>query len=77
MASVEVSRSAKHEGYRHHLSDCFDWNPGLLLGGVSFAGAVLGAVLALQISNLWLRRIFLSAVLVLAFKVLFLDETSK
>jgi uncharacterized membrane protein YfcA len=59
------------------LSDCVDWNLGLLLGEASLVGAVLGAVLARQISNLWLQRIFLSAVLVLALKVLFLDETSK
>jgi len=48
-----------------------DWNLGLILGGVSFAGAVLGAVLARKTSNLWLRRIFLTAVVALALKVLF------
>jgi uncharacterized membrane protein YfcA len=48
-----------------------DWNLGLLLSLVSFAGAVVGAVLARRLSNLWLRRIFLTAVVALAFKLLF------
>jgi uncharacterized protein len=50
-----------------------DWNLGLLLSTVSFVGAVLGAALARKMSNLWLRRIFLTTVVCLALKTLFFD----
>jgi len=49
------------------------WNLGLLLSAVSFVGAVLGAVVARTMSNLWLRRIFLTAVVGLALKTLLID----
>ena len=47
------------------------WKLGIALGVVSFAGAVLGAVLARRMGNVWLRRIFVAAVVVLALKTLF------
>ncbi len=50
-----------------------DWNLGLFLGGVSFAGAIVGAVLARRMSNFWLRRAFLTAVIALALKTLLVD----
>lgn len=50
-----------------------DWNLGLLLALASFVGAVIGAALASLMSNLWLRRIFLTAVVALALKTLFVD----
>ena len=46
-----------------------DWKLGLLLSAVSFAGAVLGATLARRLNDLWLRRIFLTTVVVLALKL--------
>jgi uncharacterized membrane protein YfcA len=48
-----------------------DWKLGIVLGVVSFSGAVLGAVLARRMSNVWLRRVFLAAVIILALKTLF------
>jgi uncharacterized protein len=50
-----------------------DWRLGLILGAVSFAGAVAGAALARNLSNHALRRIFLVAVLALAAKTLLYD----
>ena len=50
-----------------------DWNLGLLLGLASFVGAVVGAALARRMSNLWLRRIFLTSVVALALKTLLVD----
>ena len=50
-----------------------DWKLGLLLSTVSFTGAMLGAIVARRMSNLWLRRIFLTAVVVLTVK-LFCDS---
>jgi uncharacterized protein len=50
-----------------------DWRLGLILGVASFAGGLLGAVLANRVSNLWLRRIFVTAVIVMALKTLLLD----
>jgi uncharacterized membrane protein YfcA len=52
-----------------------DWNLGLILGLASFVGAVIGAALARLMSNLWLRRIFLTAVVALAIKTLLFDVT--
>ena len=48
-----------------------DWKLGIVLGIVSFAGAVLGAVLARRMGNVWLRRVFLATVVILALKTLF------
>jgi uncharacterized protein len=50
-----------------------DWNLGLVLGLASFVGAVIGAALARLMSNLWLRRFFLTAVVALALKTLLVD----
>jgi uncharacterized membrane protein YfcA len=46
---------------------------GLILGATMFAGAFLGARFAIRIGNLWLRRIFLTAVWVLGLKTLIFD----
>jgi len=46
-----------------------DWKLGFLLSAVSFVGAMLGATLARRMSNLWLRRMFLAAVLILTVKL--------
>jgi uncharacterized membrane protein YfcA len=50
-----------------------DWKLGLILGVVSFVGAALGAVLARNLSNALLRRVFLVAVIALAVKTLAYD----
>jgi uncharacterized membrane protein YfcA len=50
-----------------------DWRLGLTLSFVSFAGAVLGAVVARKLSNSLLRRVFLVAVIALAVKTLAYD----
>ena len=52
-----------------------DWQLALALGGVSFAGALAGATLARRVGNVWLRRVFLLAVVALAAKTLFFDVT--
>jgi uncharacterized membrane protein YfcA len=52
-----------------------DWRLGLLLSLVSFAAAVLGAVVAQKLSNALLRRIFLVSVIALAAKTLAYDLT--
>ena len=48
-----------------------DWKLGFLLSAVSFAGAVLGATFARRMSDLWLRRVFLTAVVVLTVKLFY------
>jgi uncharacterized membrane protein YfcA len=46
---------------------------GLVLGATMFVGALLGARFAIRIGNLWLRRIFLTAVWALGLKALIFD----
>jgi uncharacterized membrane protein YfcA len=46
---------------------------GLILGATMFFGAMLGARFAIRIGNLWLRRIFLTAVWALGLKTLIFD----
>ena len=46
---------------------------GVILGVAMFGGAVLGARFAIRLGNLWLRRIFLTAVWVLGLKALVFD----
>jgi uncharacterized membrane protein YfcA len=50
-----------------------DWNLGVILSAAAFAGGLVGAVLAQRISNVWLRRVFLAAVVALAVKALLYD----
>ena len=50
-----------------------DYRLGLVLGAVMFIGATIGARATLRISNTWLRRIFLTAVIILALKTLIYD----
>jgi uncharacterized membrane protein YfcA len=47
-----------------------DLKLGIILGVSMFLGAVLGARIALFLSTVWLRRIFIAAVLGLALKLL-------
>jgi len=46
---------------------------GLILGATMFVGALVGARFAIRIGNLWLRRIFLTAVWALGLKALIFD----
>lgn len=46
---------------------------GLVLGTTMFGGALVGARFAIRIGNLWLRRIFLTAVWALGLKALIFD----
>lgn len=48
-----------------------DLKLGIILGVSMFLGALLGSRIALLLSTLWLRRIFIAAVLGLAIKMLF------
>jgi uncharacterized membrane protein YfcA len=50
-----------------------DYRLGLILGAAMFMGAVAGGRLTMRLSNLWLRRIFLAAVIALALKSLLYD----
>lgn len=50
-----------------------DYKLGVILGLAMFAGAFVGARVALKLNNLWLRRIFLATVLALAGKILLYD----
>jgi uncharacterized membrane protein YfcA len=46
---------------------------GIILGATMFVGALVGARLAIRVGNLWLRRIFLTAVWALGLKALLFD----
>ena len=50
-----------------------DYRLGLILGIIAFFGSLVGAWATLRIDNLWLRRIFLTAVVILALKTVFFD----
>ncbi|RMD72140.1 MAG: sulfite exporter TauE/SafE family protein, partial [Cyanobacteria bacterium J149] len=45
-----------------------DYQLGIILGITMFFGAILGAKWALKMSNLWLRRIFMITVIILAIR---------
>jgi uncharacterized membrane protein YfcA len=47
-----------------------NWKLGVILGIAMFCGAVLGGRIALQLSSIWLRRIFIAAVVGLAIRML-------
>jgi len=48
----------------------FEPKEGLLLGVAAFAGGPLGGTIALRLNAVWLRRIFIVAVLALAVRML-------
>lgn len=50
-----------------------DYRLGIVLGIVMFVGGIIGGRVALKLSNLWLRRIFLAVVVALALKILVYD----
>ena len=53
--------------------DLIDYRLGILLGVTMFLGATLGGYAALRMKNVWLRRVFLLTVIVLALKTLLYD----
>jgi uncharacterized membrane protein YfcA len=53
--------------------DLVDFRLGVLLGVIMFIGALVGGYITVRLSNLWLRRIFLVAVVALALKTLLYD----
>ncbi len=54
-----------------------DYRLGVLLGVTMFAGAFIGGRIAMKLSNIWLRRIFLAAVIILALKLILYDPLLK
>lgn len=52
------------------LRGIVDYRLGIVLGVVMFLGAVLGGHVAMRLPAVWLRRIFLGAVVVLALKMM-------
>jgi len=48
-----------------------DYKLGLILGAAMFAGAYTGAHFVTKLNDLWIRRIFLTAVIILAIKTLY------
>ncbi len=50
-----------------------EYRLGMLLGLVMFVGALIGGHLTVRVSNRWLRRLFLAAVVALALKTLLYD----
>jgi uncharacterized membrane protein YfcA len=47
-----------------------NWKLGIVLGMVTFVGALLGSRISMRLSPIWLRRIFIVAVLGMALKML-------
>ncbi|MBE9125567.1 sulfite exporter TauE/SafE family protein [Coleofasciculus sp. LEGE 07092] len=50
-----------------------DYQLGIILSLTMFVGGIIGSQVALRLSNIWLRRIFLVAVVALALKTLLYD----
>jgi uncharacterized protein len=55
------------------LRGVVDFRLGILLGFVMFVGALIGSRTAQRLNNIWLRRIFLTAVVALALKMFLYD----
>jgi len=55
------------------LHGAINWPLAGVLGGTAFAGAFLGAKFARKLPEIWLRRIFTTAVALLAIKSLVFD----
>jgi uncharacterized membrane protein YfcA len=53
--------------------ELIDYRLGIPLGVTMFLGATLGGYVALRLKNVWLRRVFLLTVIVLALKTLLYD----
>ena len=55
------------------LLGLIDYRLGILLGVTMFLGGIIGGYAALRMQNVWLRRVFLLTVIVLALKTLLYD----
>lgn len=55
------------------LKNAVDWRLGLVLSAVMYAGATLGAHWTLRLNEQWIRRLFVTTVLLLAIKTLVVD----
>lgn len=55
------------------LRGIVDYRLGLVLGLAMFIGALIGSRTVLRMNNIWLRRIFLATVVILALKTLLYD----
>lgn len=55
------------------LKGAVDWRLGLVLSAVMYAGATLGAHWTLRLNEQWIRRLFVTTVLLLAIKTLVVD----
>jgi len=53
-----------------HGRGILDYKLGFILGMTMFLGAILGGHVAMRLSAVWLRRVFLVAVVALALKML-------
>lgn len=58
------------------LRGVVDYRLGMVLGLVMFIGALIGSRTAQRMNNVWLRRIFLTAVVALALKMVLYDVLS-
>jgi uncharacterized protein len=54
-----------------------DYRLGIILSVAMFLGASMGGCIVLKMSNVWLRRVFLTAVVILALKILLYDVLRK
>jgi hypothetical protein len=53
--------------------DAIDWQLGVILSAAAFLGALVGARWTLLLSEMWLRRVFVAVVFILALKTLVFD----
>jgi uncharacterized membrane protein YfcA len=53
--------------------DAIDWQLGAILSAAAFLGALVGARWTLLLSDVWLRRVFVAVVFILALKTLVFD----
>jgi uncharacterized protein len=58
-------------------SGLIDYRLGIMLSVAMFLGASIGGHIALKIPNVWLRRVFLTAVVILALTILLCDVLGK
>jgi len=55
------------------IQGLIDYQLGLILAVTMFVAGFFGAKFVTRLSDVWLRRIFLASVLVLAVKIIFID----
>jgi uncharacterized protein len=55
------------------IGGAIDWRLGALVSATAFLGGILGGRWTVFLSEIWLRRVFVVAVLILALKILVFD----